>query len=451
MTTAAAKAVAMPRVVLEAERAVLGCLLIDAAGGRAAFDRLKTVDFYLDRHRLLFEAAVAVYKRDGAVDVVTACAELRRLGKLAALGDEASSGAQYVMGCTAVVATTAHAEYYAQLVREASLDRQVGAQLTRTAADKTPENVQALRELMDALHGVRHDRMFRLQDDLPAALDELAKAKGPSLDLGFPALDHILGGVEPGHILTVGARPGGGKTAFMTKACLQLAEHAKVPCLYITTEMTELEMVERILPAASGVPAWKFRRRRLSPEDIGLVSTACGERLSRLPVTIYGKPVVSMADIRRAAAQAKPRVIFIDYLQRCAFPAGDSRTYQIMEFLVQLKTFAQESRLAVVLACQLDRKLDKTKGLEPELADLKDSGAIEAESSQVVLLWRPAPSELKYKPAPVASGPDFYHIRAKVAKNRRGSANKDADFFLHGPFVDFLEAVKPDGGQEEML
>lgn len=444
-----AQAARAPKTALEAERAVLGCLLIEAAAARKVLDAMTAESFYLEDHRHVFKAAAAVFARDGAVDIVTLAQAMTAAGTLAGIGgsNAASSGKAYLVHLVESVVHTAHADYYARLVKEAALDRRIEVQLIKTAQDKTPENVKALHELMVALHGVRHERVFDFRVDLGEALDELLKAKAEVVDLGFPKLDAALGGLDVGDITTVGARTSGGKTAFMVKACLQVAARG-VECLYLTTEMTEAQVVARVLPAASGVPAWKFRRRVFDKEDPKKMLDACAENLSRLPIKVYGKSRFSLHDINAVVVQAKPRVVFVDYLQRCEFPPGDTRAYQIMDFMISLKTMAQESRLNIIIGCQLDRRLDKTAP-EPENADLKDSGAIEAESDQVLLLWKPTEKELLKEggdPAP----PGHHVIRAKISKNRHGAAWDRADFLLNGPLVDLCQRLAPEPAQEDL-
>lgn len=441
---------APPRVHEEAERAVLGSMLVDKAAAVAAIDHLKATDFAREDHRVMFLAAVAVFKRDAALDIVTIAEEMRLKKTIATLNhaDLTNAGSRYLFSCVNSVATTAHLEYYLRLVREASLDRQIGTQLLATAAEKTPENVRKLHELMVAFHGVRHDPILSFKKDLAAAVDQLLSAAPVALNTGFAGLDEILGGLEPGQLTTVGARTSGGKTALMTKLCMQMAEQTGQECLYLTTEMTNTEMVGRVLPMATSVPAWKFRWRKLTSEDEARVHQVCGDKLDKLPVHIFGKSRLSMSDIRHAATQTKARIVFVDYLQRCLYPQGDTRAYQIMDFMVELKSFAQENRLNVFIGCQLDRKLDKTAP-EPENADLKDSGAIEAESDQVILLWRPTEKDTAKEAGYRAPTTNNYHIRAKVSKNRHGRAGERTDFLLNGPLVDVCDKIEVERALDE--
>ena len=441
--TTTAKANGMPQTVIEAERAVLGSMLIDNAAAAKAVDMLTHTDFYQQSHRDIFQAAVAVFKKDRALDRVTLSEEIRSRWSIGAIGGDA-----YLRELIHSVSTADHVEHYATLVKEASLDRQVATQLHKTADNKTAENLAKLSALMDALHGVRTDRLFDFRKDLPGMLDDLLTARADLIDTGFLDLDKILGGLDPGDLTTVGARTSGGKTAMMVKLAVQLAGKHGRECLYITTEMTREQIVTRVLPMASEVPAWKFRRRRFDQDDYKKINKACEDMLSKLRLQVACKTVISLGDIRNAVLKAKPRVVFVDYLQRCAFGSGDTRAYQVMDFMKDLKTMAQELRLNIFIGCQLNRALDTDPDREPENSDLKDSGGIEAESDQVVLLWKPTDKRLTKEGIDVPPGQHL--VRAKVSKNRHGVAFKTADFLLNGQLVDLVERVKVDHEIKEL-
>lgn len=430
-----------PAAVLDAERAVLGCMLVEAPAAREATDRLEAADFFLESHQHAFKAAAAVLERDRSVDVVTLSEALRADGKLQLINaaDGNGSGIGYLTRCIDTCVTTAHVKYYAQLVKEASYDRQLVVQAHRFLQEKTPEAARRLQELLVALHGVRHDRILDFRKDLPEIIEELQNSLPPSVDLGFPGLDDALGGVEPGDLVTVGARTNGGKTAIMTAAAYSLASRGE-PVLYVTTEMTRTQMVCRVLPMAARIPSWKFRKRKLEAADWAKLQAACADRLSKMPLMIHGKSVVGLDDIRAAAAQTKAKVVFVDYLQRCRLPQGSKeRNYQVMDFMVGLKSFAQEAGVVVVIGCQLARQMDKAPDVEPENADLKDSGAIEAESDQVVLLWKPTDKQLRKDPEWTDPGHNKVCLSVKVSKNRHGRVGYRGNLLLDTMLVEVCE------------
>lgn len=441
----------MPKTALEAEKAVLGSMLIETAAAHEVASSLVAGDFYIEDHRKIFSAALTVLNRERALDTTLLMEELKGRKQLAdiAAGDVELRGSKYLFSLTRSVSTAAFAASYATLVREASLDRQVGQQLKVTYETKTPENLKKLSDLMSALHGVRQGRAFDFRKDLGAALDALEKKPSDLVDTGFKSLDKKLGGLDLGDVTTIGARTSGGKTAMMVKLALQIAEGAGRECLYLTTEMRAQQIVERVLPIASAVPAWKFRKRIFDSDDWKKIVKTCSERLSKIPLKVMGKSTLSLADIRAAVSREKPRVLFVDYLQRCVFSQADTRAYQVMDFMKDLKTLAQETGINIFIGCQLSRALDHDPDKEPENSDLKDSGGIEAESDQVLLLWKPTLKRLLKDGIVVPSGQHL--IRSKISKNRHGEAWHQADFLLHGLLVDICEHLEDEPAQRELL
>lgn len=446
--TGAQKQVKPPKTELEAERAVLGSMLIDPIAAHEISMRLVVTDFYLEDHRHIFQAAVAVLKRENMVDTTTLMGELAQRNQLDTLAktDIENGGRKYLFALTRSVASTAFAQSYTTVVREASLDRQVGNQLRTTFENKTPENLKKLNDLMNSLLTVRQPNAFDFRIDLNRAIDDMEKVRKDLIDTGFKNLDKSFGGLDPGDLTTIGARTSGGKTAFMVKVALQIAEAFQRECLYMTTEMTDTQIVERVLPMTSMVPAWKFRKRAFEKDDWTKIMDACAKRLSKLPLKVVGKSTLSLADIRGAITRHKPRVVFIDYLQRCVFTTGDNRAYQVMDFMKELKTIAQEERVNIFIGCQLSRALDHDPDKEPENSDLKDSGGIEAESDQVLLLWKP--TEKRVLKDGIVVPPGHHLIRTKVSKNRHGAAWHQADFMMHGQLIDMCERLIDQGDPE---
>lgn len=451
----------VPKIVTEAEQATLGSMLVESVATRRALNLLKAEDFYSPDHQAIYRSAQKVFVRDGVVDVVTLAEDLRAAGKMENLGMGADVGANtgsaYLADLVNKVTTAAHVEHYAKLVKEASLDREFSRQLTATYTARTPENVRVLHDLMNALHGVHQRPAFDFRKDLHGYIDDvLDKKQSETIDTGYPTLDQQLGGLDEGDVTVIGARTSGGKTAWMTKVCMQMAEHfrdAKKPLtiLYLTTEMTEQQVVSRVMPMAAHVEAWKFRRKRFTEQEAARIQAACADKLSTLPILVKGNSQPTLADISSAIAMTKPRVVFVDYLQRCRFGDGDNRAYQIMDFMIGLKTLAQQNKINIFLGCQLDRKLDKTAP-EPENADLKDSGAIEAEADQVILLWKPTPKEMAKEFSALPLLPGHHLIRAKISKNRHGAAWGRCDFAMNGALVDIAEhIIDVQGGPDSRL
>ena len=376
-----------PEVAGAAEKAVLGACLVDEGAARRAMLSLAAGDFYHERHRHVFQAVADLLASgpDSKCDLTLVVEELRRRGQLGDCG-----GPTYLSECLQAVSSASYVDQYAAQVLKASLDRQVQVQLMVAAGDDTPENVEKLRALVMRREGASAIEFLDFQDvkQLTDAVEGLLTRMAPAIPTGFEELDQWVG-LRPGDLVTVGSRTGGGKTAFMTRMALNIAER-QVPTTYVTTEMSRAEMLFRILPAAAGVPAWKLLKRACTPQDVRAVSEAVAGYLSKLPLKVYSHLRPRIGDITSAALRSECKALFFDYVQRADFgaeKAREPRTYQIQEFMIRLKNFSMQAGIFTVMGCQLDRQRDKNAEQQPTLSDLKDSASIEAESTHVMLLW----------------------------------------------------------------
>lgn len=433
----------LPRAVIDAERAVLGSMLISTGAVGKIMDMLTPEDFHQESHRHIYDAACAVAMRNGGkgVDMTTVYAELLTR-KLA--GD--AGGHLYIAQCQDSVATPAHAEHYARLVLEASLDRKIGRQLLITASNKTPENVAKLAELMAAMSSVHHAALFDFRRDLPGAVERLLAIGPAALKTGIPGMDAKLGALRPGDVITIGARTGVGKTALMARLAVSMAQ-LRAPVLYATTEMDEDDMLGRILPMALRMDAWRFRARQFETSQAASLRAEANGWLAQLPLTIYGRPRLSLSDLRAATNRAQAKVVFVDYLQRCQFRHSETHAQAVTQFMADLKTFAQERGVVVFLGCQLSRLMDKTATTPPSLGDLKDSGGIEAESDIVGLLWRPSKDALaKRSQQPEAANIGLDLI---IAKHRHGASGVVVELELEARYVRMLDIQEIGGDHEQ--
>lgn len=433
----------LPPQAPEAELAVIGSMLIEREGALVASRLLKPGDFYMERNRALFEVMAGMLDEPGtsALDAVTVSSRLRELKLYKELG-----GAAYLLDAAAKTVTAAHVEHYAKFVRRASLDRQIYAQLGRTNAERTRENVTKLGALIQEREGLVSYDALDFEQDLNEAIERLLERMPAGYLSGFPSLDDLVTNFQPGDLGTIGARTAGGKTALMTRMAVNLAL-AGVPTTIQTTEMDTLQMLLRILPMMTGIPAATFRQRRLSSDQLQVIIEVAGSKLSRLPLRIVAKPRLSIEDVRAITHQTRAKVVFVDYLQRCRFPKADNRAYAVGEFMAEFKTFLSEAGVLGFIGCQLDRGMDKNKSAAPQLADLKDSSSIEHESTHVLLMWRPNRNELKGPP------PDegCVGLEGILAKNRFGPAPRTLNLQLKSELVEVCERLANERPQQEEL
>lgn len=434
---------------VESEQAVLGSMLIEATAVRHALMVLKAEDFYMEAHREVFRAIEEMSGSDaaGGIDLVTVGAQLSRHGNLAKVG-----GLPALADHIGKVATAAHVKYYCREVKGLSLQRHVVRKLRATYDEMTHENVKDLGDLILKMTGNSTNDLFDFRKDMHAAIDELTDVRTDAIDTGFEKLDEVLCGVEPGDLTVVGGRTSGGKTALMTRWAVNGAQDGR-ETLYITTEMKPIQMMQRIFPMASGVSAWKFRKRDFKSDDLAAINTAAAEKLSPLPFMIEGRSRVTLDDIRGAIVKAgKPDWVFVDYLQRIRGPRMENRVQEIEEIMVELKTIAQEMNTRVVVGAQLDRGMDKNPSVPPVLADFRGSGAIEHEADFALLLWKPPKQVLDkrfgYAPPP----PGDTDIDLIVGKGRSCVSGITINFTLNGELVKMSEKMtrQYDDPQQQM-
>jgi len=421
----------------EAERATLGSMLID----RKACDRarlfLEPEDFYLEPHRGIYGTILKILRasESNAIDPVTVGEQLRADNNLGEGG-----GLKALRDLTEIVSTSDHIEHYARIVKKSSLERKIRNQLIITSGAKTSENIHILGNLIQTAEGLGAGRIFDFRQDLGEALEAILERREVGVKTGFAEIDEHLIGLERGDLMTIGARVGEGKTAIMTRMAVNMAskflsQGSDDSVLYITTEMGRNQMVERVLPMATNIPLWRFRKNLIERADHRIINRVCGDTLSKLPLHIFDHSRPSISDIRSAITRCGCRVAFIDYLQRCHYPKADNRTYEIQEFLVRLKSFAQRSGVSIVQGCQLDRQRDKNAKAPPNMSELKDSGSIEAESDIVGLMWRNEKKDLP--PTPGCDPIEFI-----VKKNRSGAKNKECQLELRGELIKVSEIGK---------
>lgn len=432
--TAATKYRVAP-IATDAERCVIAAMMVEKAIALRMRMVLEPEDFGAEAARIVFSTIADTIESnpDTAVDVIMVAEWLHKSGKIDVVG-----GAGYLTGSVDLLPSVAHVEHYARLVKEASLDRQIDSQLRKLFEDKTDMGLRELHALMDARAGTASSKIFDFREDLAGVMDELLAPRKSVIMSEFRGLDKYICGFEPEELWTIGARTGGGKTAMLVRLMINMAQQEH-ECLYLTTEMKVPALLRRILPMATKIPAWKFRKREFTNQDISTINDVAADVLSALPIKMLAKPKLAIADIRSAILRAKPKVVFLDYLQRCTLPKGDNRVYQIEDFMVELKTIAAELGVLIFLGAQLDRASDRNPSMPPVKADLRGSGAIEHESDGILLLWKPPADVVRkrmgYQP------PTLGHVdmEALIAKGRECPDGVSALMEFDGELVRILE------------
>lgn len=388
----------------ELEEAVLGACLIEREAMPQVDGLLKPEMFYNNRHQLIFAALQAMYRTGTNIDILTATEELRKRGKI----DEAG-GPFYITQLSSRVASSAHIGYHARIVHQKYIRREMILGFNKLLAlsydDTTDVNDTLVdaHNLIDRLEGqCGHDSHLRDMDalmnaTLAQAATRMEKSRNgiTGIPTGLTALDKMTAGWQNGDLTVIAARPSVGKTAFALHLALAAARAAH-PVVVYSLEMQGERLGDRWLLSAGQTNAHLWKSGKLTPQEFAEAQQTAAE-LARLPICVDDSPDISMDKVRSSARllQSKGRcgLIIIDYLQLCDMQTTQmnrNREQEVAQASRKAKLLAKELNVPVILLSQLNRMSERTGMQRPELSQLRESGAIEQDADQVMLLYRPA-------------------------------------------------------------
>ena len=400
----------IPPQDLEAEMATLGGMLLSKEAITDVIEVLRGSEFYKPAHESIYDAVVEVYNRSEPADPLIVADELAKRGELERVG-----GAPYLASLMATVPTAANAAYYARIVREKALMRglvQAGTRITQLGYSTDAGDIAELVTLAEAeVYSVAHSEGEK-EDYVPVGelLNEAnlqieagqAREHGQmtGVPTGFVELDELTGGLHPGQMVIVAARPAMGKSTLAVDFCRSASMHARradgsfIPSCYFSLEMGRMELMMRILAAESGVDMNKLRGgRQMSERDWEDVARAYNP-VSEAPLFIDDSPNLTMPEIRSKALRLKQQgdlgLMVIDYLQlMTSGKRVESRQQEVSEFSRSLKLLAKELEIPVVAVAQLNRGPEQRTGNKPQMSDLRESGSLEQDADIIMLLHRP--------------------------------------------------------------
>lgn len=387
---------------VDTEASVLGAILIDNDAFVKIADKLQADDFYDQRHRAIFLAIRKVYDDHKAIDVLTLSNQLKASKQLESVG-----GAAYLTELTNFVPTAAHVESYATTVIEKAVRRQlmkINKELSALAQDETKQLKELIEiaeaELMKVGQQQIKQNVVSIEEVLESSferLDELHrdKKKIRGIPTGFKDLDNILAGLQRSDLFVLAARPSMGKTALSLNLAHNIALQSKVPVLIFSLEMSKEQLVDRLLSMESGVDAWALRTGNLTDADFEKIGQAMGS-LSEAPIYIDDTPGLTVGDIRtksrREAHRHELGLIIVDYLQLMSgggrYASDGNRVQEISEISRGLKGVARELNVPLIALSQLSRSVENRSPQIPQLADLRESGAIEQDADVVAFIYR---------------------------------------------------------------
>ena len=411
----------VPPHSVEAEQSVLGGLLLDNAAWDRAAELLRDSDFYLYEHRLIYAAIGALVSRSKPADVITVFEQLHSLGKAQDVG-----GLAYLNALAQSVPSAANMRSYANIVRGRSVRRQIIVEChdAATLAFNSDDEMAVVAGLAAKLAAIERCSMHRAPRDIGTLArlaleryDDMANGRASSAwATGVKPLDKILsGGLRPGKVYGLAARPSVGKSSAARAIALALAD-AGHPTLLLSQEMPVDEVTDCALAQLCGIHSDRLQTGQLEDADWGDLTVAT-EHVAHMPLYIDDDGGLTIAQIGAKARAIKGvRVLVLDYLQLSTSTLKNATTNdQVAEISKGLKQLALRMGIAVLVVSQLSRKVEDRTDKEPQLSDLRDSGAIEQDLDVAILLWTLREPE---------NAPRF--VGWKVAKQRGGRKGRFA-------------------------
>ncbi len=438
----------IPPQDIEAEKSLLGAVMLSDTILPEILTIIKAKDFYEDRHQTIFGAMCDLYDQHKPIDLLTLTSELKSQKKLKDVG-----GAPYLAELTNFVQTASHAKAYADIIRKAAVRRRLieaGNKISAKAFedDADIDNLvgEAERDLFEVSDNIiksDYTPMAELLADAFDHIEELRQNKGAlrGLKTGFRDLDKKTAGFQKGDLVIIGARPAMGKTTFAQNLSYNIASINKKGVLFFSMEMGANEIVERIISDVSGVDNWKIRTGNLTDEEFNRITDAMGE-MDEIPIYIDDTSSMTIMELRNKARRAMHDhdigIVIVDYLQ--LIQGSDrykgNRVQEVTEISRGLKILARELKIPVIALAQLSRNVTGRDDPRPVLSDLRESGSIEQDADLVMFLHRP----------------DYYHqnedgyeethiTELLVQKHRHGAIGK-IELYFHPELLRFMSLDK---------
>ena len=428
----------LPPQNIEAEKSVLGSLMLDKDAVIKVANLVRQGDFYRDDHNIIFEAMIELYEKRDPIDVLSLSNRLEEKNQLDKVG-----GSSYLTELVNSVPSSANIVHYAKVVQKKSTLRKlilVASEIVSLGYEEGEDVEKILDEAEQKLFSV--SQKFIKQDFVPIKsilesafnrIDELHKGdhKLRGVPSGYPDLDGILAGFQKSDLVILAARPSIGKTTLALDFARQIAVKEKIPVGIFSLEMGSDQLVDRMLAAESGVDLWRLRTGRLKTgdgdNDFQRIGDAMGV-LSEAPIYIDDAGSANVMEMRTMARRLQSEhnvgVIIIDYLQLMEGRrggGGDNRVNEVSEISRALKQLARELNIPIIALSQLSRSVESRSPQIPKLSDLRESGSIEQDADIVMFLYR----EDREKP----DTPNKNIVEVHIAKHRNGPIGRMSLYF----------------------
>lgn len=441
--------VRIPPQNIDAERSVLGAILLEKDAIIKVADVVYAEDFYEERHGTIYGAMTTLFEKRMPIDIVTLSEVLDKEKKLDQVG-----GSSYLAEIVNLTPSATNVVHYAQITRDkAVLRRLIECSATIGGLgyeDEDAEISDTLDKAEQALFGVSQkflkDKFVPVKDVLTEAFDRIDKIhkdkeKGAirGVPSGFRDLDNITSGFQNSDLVVLAARPSMGKTSFALNIAEHVAIEDKIPVGVFSLEMSKDQLVDRLLSSQAGVDSWKLRTGNLSDDDFPKIGYAMGV-LAEAPLFLDDSPGANVMEIRAKARRLQMEhglgLVIIDYMQLMegrSRSGETNRVQEISEISRSLKGLARELDVPVIAISQLSRAVEHRPDKRPQLSDLRESGSIEQDADVVAFLYR----EEYYEPDTDRKG-----ITEVLIKKHRNGPTGVCELFFHPEQMRFRDLDK---------
>ncbi len=383
----------------EAEKAVIGCILQDKKSLVTAIELLSHTDFYYDANREIFKVVSELFNENSPVDIVTVSDRLTRYDKLDAVG-----GISYLTAIATSISTTENVEYYARIIQEKSLLRDLANAAGEIKALSTGQDGKASQLLsraeqlvLDISANREQKEISPIKDIIMSTYEEMVEnSKNPDklsgVDTGFHELNYRTGGFRGGELILVAGRPGMGKSSFAVNIAETVAITNKKPVAIFNLEMPKSMIVRRILCSQAYIDSQKILSGKFEGEDWARLGNVL-DKIAAAPLYIDDSSNITVSEIHAKCQRIKQvhglSMVIIDYLQLMRDDAHtESRQVEISAISRALKIMSKELDVPVIALSQLSRANEARKDKRPMLSDIRESGAIEQDADMVIFIYR---------------------------------------------------------------
>jgi replicative DNA helicase len=388
---------------IEAERAVLGALMIDPDAIIKVANFLRAKDFYRERHGWIYDAMASLNERREPLDFVTLTDELERREQLEEVG-----GPAYLTDLISSTPTAIYVDHYARIVeRTAILRRLISAagKIAELAYDESQDVDEVVDRAEQIIFGISESRIHRdltpiraIISDVVERIDFLTRNKDTLMGVptGFTMLDRLLGGLQKSDLLILAARPGMGKSSLALSIALNASRHNNARVAIFSLEMSNEQLVERLLSMETAINSHRLRMGDIHEDEWPILLEAAN-MLGTAPIFIDDTPGATVSDLRTKArrlyAEHGLDMIIIDYMQLMTGSSGgngrnENRQQEISYISRSLKSLARELNVPVIALSQLSRAVEARSDKKPLLSDLRESGSIEQDADVVLFIYR---------------------------------------------------------------